>query len=113
VPIEPGQKLLQYTLEDRIGQGAMGSVWLASDETLDRQVAIKVLPESLANDERFLARFEREAKLLASISHANLATVHGVHEEDGTHFLAMEYVPGEDLSTCARRSGSSVPWRTR
>ncbi len=76
----------------------MGAVWKAIDTTLDREVAIKVLPEHLATDPERLARFEREARLLASLNHANIATIHGLHEADGIRFLAMEIVAGEDLA---------------
>jgi dipeptidyl aminopeptidase/acylaminoacyl peptidase len=95
---EAGQDLLHYRLVELIGQGGMGSVWRAQDTTLDRDAAIKILPDALALDAQFLARFGREAKLLASLSHPNLAAVFGVHKADSTHFLAMELVPGEDLS---------------
>jgi Tol biopolymer transport system component len=94
----PGDTLLHYRLTEKIGQGAMGSVWRARDTTLDRDAAVKILPAELADDAGFLSRFEREAKLLASLSHPNLAAVFGVHASEGTHFLAMELVPGEDLS---------------
>jgi len=76
----------------------MGVVWRAEDTTLDREVAIKILPDDLAADAERLARFEREAKLLASLNHPHIATVYGLHEHEGTRFLAMELVDGEDLS---------------
>ena len=103
-----GQHLLHYRLVEKVGQGAMGSVWLAEDTTLDRKSAIKILPADLASDAQFLARFEREAKLLASLDHPNLATVFGVHDVDATRFLAMEFVPGEDLSARIERGPLSV-----
>ena len=96
--IEAGQHLLHYRLIEKIGEGGMGVVWKATDTTLDREVAIKVLPDAFAEDKDRLARFEREAKLLASLSHANIATIHSVHETDGVRFLAMEFVDGEDLA---------------
>ena len=67
--IEPGQQLLHYRLIEKIGEGGMGVVWLARDTTLDRDVAIKLLPATLAADPMRMTRFEREAKLLASLSH--------------------------------------------
>ena len=76
----------------------MGQVFLASDSRLDREVAIKLLPESFANDSLRMARFEREAKLLASLNHPNIAAIYGVEEADGRKALVMEYVPGEDLA---------------
>ncbi len=76
----------------------MGVVWKARDTTLDREVAIKILPSAFSRDTERLARFEREAKLLASLNHTGIATVHGLHEADGVRFLAMEMVAGEDLA---------------
>ena len=98
MPIEPGQTLLHYRIVEKIGEGGMGAVWRADDTTLDRQVAIKVLPAEFADDPERLARFEREAKLLASLSHPNIAAIYGLHRADDVRFLAMELVEGEDLS---------------
>jgi len=98
VPIESGQQLLHYRLIEKIGEGGMGIVWKAVDTALDREVAIKVLPEAFAAQAERLARFEREAKLLASLNHANIAAIYGLHEAEGQRFLAMELVPGEDLA---------------
>jgi serine/threonine-protein kinase len=95
--IEAGQQLLQYRLIERIGEGGMGVVWKALDTTLDREVAIKFLPDALQENPDRLARFEREAKLLASLDHPGIAAVYGLHEDRGKRFLAMEYVNGEDL----------------
>jgi Tol biopolymer transport system component len=100
--IEPGTQLLHYTLSEKIGEGGMGAVWKATDTTLNREVAVKLLPQVFANDADRLARFEREAKLLASLNHPNIAGIFGLHEattdEGKARFLAMEYVEGEDLS---------------
>jgi hypothetical protein len=93
-----GRRLGQYEILEKLGEGGMGQVWKARDTQLDREVAIKVLPEAFAQDADRLARFEREAKLLASLNHPGIAVVHGLHEEEGIRFLAMELVPGEDLS---------------
>ena len=76
----------------------MGVVWRALDTTLDRDVAIKILPGALTGDAERLARFDREARLLASLNHPNVATIHGLHEAGGLHVLAMELVEGEDLA---------------
>jgi len=97
VAIKPGQQLLHYRLIEKIGEGGMGAVWKAVDTTLDREVAIKILPDDFALDSDRLARFEREAKLLASINHSGIAVIHGLHQEGDRRFLAMELVPGEDL----------------
>ena len=76
----------------------MGEVYRARDTKLDRDVAIKVIPSALAADPGRLARFEREAKVLASLSHPHIAQVFGLEEADGIHALVMELVDGEDLS---------------
>ena len=106
--IEAGQNLLHYRLIEKIGEGGMGVVWKAVDTTLDREVAIKMLPAAFTDDPERLARFEREAKLLASLNHANIAAVHGLHDDAGTRFLAMELVPGEDLSQRLERGALTV-----
>ncbi|HYV85139.1 MAG TPA: protein kinase [Patescibacteria group bacterium] len=94
----PNQTLGNYRLVAKIGEGGMGVVWRAVDVTLDREVAIKVLPEHFADDPDRLSRFEREARLLASLNHPGIATIHGLHQARGVHFLAMELVPGTDLA---------------
>ena len=73
----PGALLSHYRLEAPIGAGGMGEVWRATDTALDRSVAIKILPEAFSEDPHRLARFEREAKLLASLNHPNIAVIHG------------------------------------
>ena len=74
MPIQPDQTLLHYRIVDKLGEGGMGEVWKAIDTTLDREVAVKVLPATFSADPERLARFEREAKLLASLNHANIST---------------------------------------
>jgi serine/threonine-protein kinase len=103
VPIEAGQQLLHYRLIEKIGEGGMGVVWKAVDTTLDREVALKVLPPGLADDEQRLIRFEREARLLASLSHPHIAVLHGLHQSEDVRFLTMELVEGEDLLERLRR----------
>jgi len=98
VPIEPGQQLLHYRLSEKLGEGGMGVVWKATDTNLGREVAIKILPPDFASDDDRLARFDREARLLASLNHPNIAGIFGIHKDKETHFLAMELVAGEDLS---------------
>lgn len=107
--IEAGQTLLHYRIVDKLGEGGMGVVWRAVDTTLDREVAIKVLPTGMSDQPDRLARFEREAKLLASLNHPNIAGIHGIHQVDGTPFLAMELVEGEDLQQ--RLAGGRLPLR--
>jgi serine/threonine protein kinase len=92
--LEPRATLLHYCLVEKIGEGGMGVVWKAEDTSLGREAAIKVLPQDFATDSERLTRFEREARLLASLNHPNIASIYGVHEADGVHFLAMELVAG-------------------
>jgi len=87
-----------YRILEKLGAGGMGEVYLAEDTNLDRQVAIKVLPDVFADDAERLARFEREAKLLASLNHPNIAVIHGFEEADGKRFLVLELVEGETLA---------------
>ena len=94
-----GQSLSFYEILGPLGIGGMGEVYRARDTRLEREVAIKVLPEELADDEERLRRFEREAKTLASLNHPNVAGIHGVDQVDDVCFLALELVPGEDLAT--------------
>ena len=102
--MQPGQDLLQYRVTEKLGEGGMGVVWKATDTTLGREVAIKILPPDFAADEERLSRFDREARLLASLNHPNIAGIYGIHQAStsggrpATHFLAMELVPGEDLA---------------
>ena len=101
--LSAGTKLGQYEVLAQIGAGGMGEVYRARDTKLERDVAIKVLPEAFARDPDRLARFQREAKLLASLNHDNIATIHGLEEQGGTHFLVMEMVEGETLAEQIRR----------
>ncbi len=103
----PPSQIGPYELEREIGRGGMGVVYLARDTRLDRAVAIKSLPPDLLADADRLARFEREARMLASLSHANIAGVYGMEEVDGARYLVMEYVDGEDLSE--RLRGGALP----
>src|SRR5262249_52375134 len=87
-----------YPIERELGRGGMGIVYLARDPKLQRAVAIRVLPDLFAQDPERLARFEREARLLASLNHPNIAGIYGLEESDGHRFLALEYVEGETLA---------------
>ncbi len=93
-----GTTISHYKVLEKIGQGGMGTVYRAQDTTLDREVAIKVLPEQFTQDPQRLARFEREAKLLASLNHPNIAAIHSFEHSDSMHFLVLELVPGETLA---------------
>jgi serine/threonine protein kinase len=82
-----GKTLGHYEILKPLGKGSMGDVYRARDTKLDRDVAIKVLPEDFATDQHRLARFEREAKLLASLNHANIGAIHGLEESEDIRFL--------------------------
>ena len=98
--MEPGTKLGQYEILDRLGAGGMGEVWRARDMHLGRDVAIKLLLEGVSADPDRLARFEREARVLAALNHPNVATLFGFERDDSgsTPFLVMELVEGETLA---------------
>jgi eukaryotic-like serine/threonine-protein kinase len=102
--LNPGTLLGKYRLLAKLGAGGMGEVYLAKDTVLDRQIAIKVLPPDVASDESRMRRFVQEAKAAASLNHPNIAHVYEVGEDNGVHFIAMEYVDGETLSSYIRRS---------
>ncbi len=93
-----GTRLGPYEVTSPIGKGGMGEVYRARDTKLDRDVAIKVLPEAFATNEERLARFEREAKLLASLNHPNIASIYGLEESDGVKALVLELVEGPTLA---------------
>jgi Tol biopolymer transport system component len=92
-----GQTLSHYRITAALGAGGMGEVYRATDTTLGRDVAIKVLPPEVAQDPERLARFQREAHLLASLNHPNIAAIYGLESADGKPFLALELALGEDL----------------
>ena len=92
-----GKTILHYEIIEPLGAGGMGEVYRARDTKLERDVAIKVLPEDLADDPDRLARLQREAKLLAALNHPNIATVHALEGEEGASFLVLELVTGESL----------------
>jgi len=96
--LTPGTRLGVYEVTAQIGEGGMGQVFRATDTTLSRHVAIKILPDAFASDPERLARFEREAKTLASLNHPHIAAIYGFEKSGGTHALVMELVEGEDMS---------------
>src|SRR5213596_3060937 len=93
-----GRKVGPYEIVAPLGAGGMGEVYRARDSRLGRDVALKLLPETLSSDPDRLARFEREAQTLASLNHPNIAHIHGLEESSGARALVMELVEGEDLS---------------
>ena len=98
MPLEVGSRLAHYEVTALIGKGGMGEVYQATDTTLNRQVALKILPEAFASDPDRLARFQREAHVLASLNHPNIAAIHGLEESEGTRALVLELVEGPTLA---------------
>ncbi len=96
--LAPGHRIGPYEVAGPLGAGGMGEVYRATDTRLKRQVAIKILPASVAADAARLARFQREAEVLASLNHPHIAAVYGLEDSGGTIALVMELVEGEDLS---------------
>jgi len=107
VPIEPGTRLGFYEILAPLGQGGMGEVYRARDTQLKRDVAIKVLPDAFAQDPERLGRFQREAELLATLNHPNIAAVYGVERTNGVNAIVLELVEGETLAD--RLSRGAIP----
>ncbi|MFZ0795964.1 MAG: protein kinase [Candidatus Korobacteraceae bacterium] len=103
-----GTKLGLYEIRSPLGAGGMGEVYRASDTKLDRDVALKVLPAEVAHDPERLARFRREAKVLAQLDHPNIVTIYSVEEADGVHFLTMQLVEGQPLDRLIPPGGLPV-----
>ncbi len=101
--LEAGARLGSYEIAAALGAGGMGEVYRAKDTKLGRDVAIKILPAAVATDPERLARFKREAQLLAALNHPNIAAIYGLDEADGKPFLVLELVPGEDLAERLKR----------
>ena len=104
MPLSAGIKLGAYEILDQLGVGGMGEVYRGRDGRLRREVAIKILPEAFARDPERLARFEREARMLALLNHPGIAAIYGFEQVEGVPFLVLEYVPGQILK---------VLWRSR
>ena len=105
--LQPGHQLAHYEIVEPIGKGGMGEVYRARDTKLGRDVAIKVLPDEFAHDTERLRRFQREAKVLASLNHPNIASIYGLEQSGSTHYLVLELVPGKTLAE--RISGGPIP----
>jgi serine/threonine protein kinase/Tol biopolymer transport system component len=101
--MRPGARLGPYEVIAKLGEGGMGEVWRATDTRLKRDVALKVLPAAFTADRERLARFEREAQVLAQLQHPHIASIHGLEESDGVRALVMELVEGEDLAALIAR----------
>ena len=96
--LTPGTRLGVYEVTAKIGEGGMGEVYQARDTTLDRDVALKVLPEAFTADPDRLARFQREAKVLASLNHPNIGAIHGLESSGDTQALVLELIEGPTLA---------------
>ncbi len=108
--IEPGTTIDgRYTVRSRIGSGGMADVYLAEDQLLGRQVAVKVLQHRFAEDQEFVERFRREASSAAGLSHPNVVAIFDRGEWDGTYYIAMEYLPGRSLKAVVREGGPMDP----
>src|SRR5512145_55306 len=103
-----GKTLGHYQITGQLGKGGMGEVYQAKDQVLGREVAIKVLPEEFARDADRVARFQREAKLLASLNHPNIAAIYGLEQAEGNRFIVMELVEGVTLAQ--RLSKGALPF---
>ena len=121
MPITPGTHLGAYEIVALIGQGGMGEVYRARDTKLGREVALKILPATFTSDPERVARFRREAQVLAALNHRHIAQIYGLEEADGTPFLELELVDGESLDKRSRadqfpsmrRWGLPSRWRRR
>ena len=105
--IAPGSRLGPYEIVSSVGAGGMGEVYKARDSRLNRDVAIKILPEALAADPEYRERFEREARAVSSLNHPNICTVYDVGSQDGVDYLVMELLDGETLA--ARLAKGPLP----
>ncbi|MCI0408764.1 MAG: serine/threonine protein kinase, partial [Acidobacteria bacterium] len=121
--LQPGTRLGPYEILSPLGAGGMGEVWRAKDTRLDREVAVKILPAGLALNEQFRARFEREAKVISSLNHPNICTLHDVGEVpspqasgeqagptgSALHYLVLELVEGESLADRIKKGPLPLP----
>src|SRR5262245_9843542 len=103
-----GTTLGHYRIVRQLGTGGMGEVYVAEDTTLDRQVALKVLPQAMSDDSERRQRFEREAKAVAALNHPNIVTIHSVESAGDTLFLTMELVDGKTLADLVPPSGMRI-----
>ena len=109
MPLTTGARLGPYEIVSLLGAGGMGEVYRATDTNLKRQVAIKVLTASVAGDADRLARFQREAEVLAALNHPSIAHIHGLEKSDGTLALVMELVEGPTLADQIAKGGILLP----
>ena len=100
-----GKTLGHYAIRKKLGSGGMGDVYVAKDAKLSRDVALKVLPQKMAESPERRARFEREAKAVAALNHPNIVVIYSVEEADGVHFITMELVRGKTLTELIAKGG--------
>jgi serine/threonine protein kinase len=103
-----GTQLGSHQIIALLGKGGMGEVYQARDSKLGRSVAIKLLPDAFTHDAERTERFQREARVLASLNHPNIAAIHGIEESSGRKFLVMEFVPGETLAKRIKRGSMPI-----
>src|SRR6266568_531253 len=108
MPLPAGIRFGAYEIVSALGAGGMGEVYRARDTKLGRSVAIKILPDTLVADPERIARFEREAKMLAALNHPHIAALYGMEESGGRHFLVMELVEGETLAERLQRGAMPI-----
>src|SRR6478735_5500782 len=106
--VAPGTRIGAYEIVSLLGTGGMGEVYRATDTILKRQVALKVLPPQVANDPERVARFQREAEVLAALNHPSIAHLYGIEKSNGTLALVMELVEGETLADRIARGAISM-----
>ncbi|HTS09150.1 MAG TPA: serine/threonine-protein kinase, partial [Candidatus Eisenbacteria bacterium] len=105
MPLTSGFRLGPYEIVAPLGAGGMGEVYRACDTRLDRTVAIKILPPHFADDATRRQRFEREAKVVSSLNHPNICTLHDIGHQDGVDFIVMEFLEGESLAERLEKGG--------
>ena len=106
--MNPGNQIGSYTITREIGRGGMGVVYLARDTKLDRDVAIKALPEGVAEHADRLGRFRREARIIAQLNHPHIAQIYHMLEHDARTYLVLEYIAGRTLDECITSSGLQI-----
>src|SRR5512136_2998447 len=106
-----GKTLGQYQIMELAGKGGMATVYKAFQPSLNRYVALKVLPEFLAQDKQFVARFRQEALAAAALRHSNILVIHDVGQAGNLHYIAMEYLEGQTLSDVIQQTGGLSPQR--